>query len=177
MIRVNVNETFPIIASISDECTGGDLVSGQIVQYELRDIEDSELSPGVSGVLTESLVAPGIYRSTASVPTSGLYLIYTTCSGYLPNTEELFINPENIYDLVKQNRSYNISVEDVLRENVSSTASQTIRNVSLDVTDYITTHVKWDDSPTWSGATVSGVSYAWYRSVDDEIPYKMGSSS
>ncbi len=173
MIRVNANETFPITASISDEDTGN-LISGQVVQYELRDMEDNELSPGVSGVLTESSVVSGIYRSTASVSTPGLYLIYTTCSGYLPAGEELFINPENIYELVKSARPYNIMVEDVLRENASSTASQMVRNVSLNITDYITTHMKWDDDTTWSGTTVSGVSYAWYRTAADTIPYRMG---
>ncbi len=82
---------------------------------------------------------------------------------------------DTVTALVKQNRNYNVSVEDVIRENVSSTASQTARNVSMNQTDYIITRIKGDEDTTWSGTTISGVSHAWYRYTADTIPYRMGS--
>jgi hypothetical protein len=173
MIRVDKNEVFPILVSLIDENTG-QLASGQTVYYDIRNMNDLPLSPPLAGTLTESTVEPGIYRGEESIPDDGRYVIYATCSGFVTNTEEVLVNPESIYDLTKQNRHYNISVEDVIRENAIATPSQTIRKVGLGQSDYTITKIKYDSDTTWSGTTTSGVVYAWYRDEDDCAPYKMG---
>jgi hypothetical protein len=174
MIRVDIGETFPVTVALWDEDIGAN-ASGQTVYYDIRDMSDAELSPPINGILTESTTTSGIYKTSATINTAGRYVYYATCSGFFDSSEEIIVNPENIYSLVKQNRQYNISVEDVLRTNSTPTASQTVRNVSLNNTDYISTYVKWDDDTTWSGSTISGTTWAWYRTIVDEIPYKMGS--
>jgi hypothetical protein len=175
MIRVDINEVFPIVVSLVDEETGY-LAIGQNVNYDIRYTDDSPLAPAISGVLVESTIQPGIYKTLESIPTSGQYIVYATCSGFVSNTEEIIVNPENIYELTKQNRHYNISVEDVLRENPVPTSSQTIRKVPLGMTDYIITKIKKDNQPDWTSTTTSGIVYAWYRDFDDKAPYKMGGS-
>jgi hypothetical protein len=173
MIRVDKNEIFPILVSLIDENTG-QLASGQTVYYDIRDMNDLPLSPPIAGTLPESAVEPGIYRTEESIPDGGEYIIYATCSGFIANTEEVIVNPESIYDLTKQNRHFNISVEDVIRENAIATPSQTIRKVGLGQSDYTITRIKYDSDTTWSGTTTSGIVYAWYRNLDDCAPYKMG---
>jgi len=175
MIRVNTGEYFPILVALVDE-TNGVNATGETVYYDIRDENDSILAPPVSGTLTESTTEPGIYRTTVSLPDSGEYIIYASCadSSYLANIEGVIVNPENIYNLVKQNRHYNIAVEDVLRTNPAPTASQTLRKVDLGQTDYIINKIKMDNTFDWSGGTVaSGTIYAYYRTLEDEIPYKM----
>lgn len=173
MIRIDKNEKFPIVVSVVDEFTG-QLVSGQTVNYEIREDDDSYLSPPVSGTLTESAVEPGIYRTTVEIDTDGRYIIYATCIGFVSNTEEVIVNPESIYDLEKMNRYYNISVEDVPRTNAVATASQTVRNVPLNQTDYIVTKIKLDNDADWTGTVASGVVFAHYRLITDALPYMMG---
>ena len=173
MIRVDKNEIFPIVVSLIDENTG-QLAAGQTVYYDIRQINDSSLSPAVAGTMTESSVESGIYRVQESIPTDGEYIIYATCSGFITNTEEIIVNPESIYDLEKQNRHYNISVEDVIRENGVATSDQIVRKVALGNTDYVLTWIKYDHETTWSGTTTSGIIYAWYKDVSDSVPYKMG---
>jgi len=176
MIRADKMEQFPIIVSLVDEATNK-MVSGQTVYYDIRDTNDAPLSPSVSGILTESSVEFGIYKTTVSIADPGMYIIYATCSGFVNNAEDLIINEENIYDLTKQNRNYNVSVEDIIRTNMTATASQLVRNVALNNTDYLLTIIKNDGDGDWGSTTVSGIVYAWYRTVVDEIPYKMGSAS
>jgi len=173
MIRVDRNEVFPILVSLIDENTG-QLASGQTVYYDIRDMNDNPLSPPLAGTLTESIVTPGIYRGEENLSDGGRYIIYATCSGFIGNTEEVIVNPESIYDLEKQNRHYNISVEDVIRENAIQTTDQAIRKVALGNTDYVITRIKRDYDTTWSGTTTSGIVYAWYRDESDRVPYKMG---
>jgi hypothetical protein len=173
MIRVDINETFPIAVSLIDEETGA-LATGKTVLYDVRYVTDDPLVPPISGTLIESTVEPGIYKSTGSISAPGQYIIYATCSGFVSSTEEIIVNPENIYVLTKQNRHYNISVEDVIRENPVPTSSQTTRKVPMGMTDYIITKIKKDDQPDWDTTTTSGITYAWYRELDDRAPYKMG---
>ena len=173
MIRVDISEQFPILVSLIDENTG-ELSPGQTVYYDIRRMDDSPLSPPVAGTLTESTVEPGIYRGEESIPEDGRYVIYATCSGFISNTEEVLVNPESIYDLTKQNRNYNVSVEDVIRENAIATPSQTARKVAIGNTDYILTIIKKDYETTWSGSTTSGIVYAHYRDESDSVPYLMG---
>jgi hypothetical protein len=172
MIRTDISEQFLIVVSLIDETTG-QLAPGQNVSYDIRYPDDNSLSPPISGILVESTVQPGIYKTIESISLPGQYIIYATCSGFVSSTEEVIVNPENIYELAKQNRSYNISVEDVIRENAVPTSSQVARNVPLGYTDYIITVIKKDNQPDWNSTTTSGLVYAHYRSLDDKVPYRM----
>ena len=174
MIRVDKNEQFIITVALYDENTNQN-VSGQTVYYDIRDESDDPLSPPAAGTLDESLVESGIYRTTESVSEAGTYIIYATCSGFNTNIEELIVNEENIYEVAKQTQNYNISVEEVLRTTVSGNPGQIARNVPLNKTDYIITWIKADTDPDWSNPVTSGTVYAWYASIDDNLPYKMGS--
>lgn len=177
MIRVDIGEQFPIIVSLIDEQTGQN-AGGQIVYYDIRDADDNPLTPTLAGTLTESSVEPGIYRTviTSGISDSGIYIIYATCSGFTTNTEELIVNPENIYEVTKQTYNYNISVEDVVRTTASGsmTASQIARNVPLGKTDYLVTLIKTDNAVDWSNPVTSGIVYAHYESLSSALPYKMG---
>ncbi|MFA6887281.1 MAG: hypothetical protein WCQ65_09965 [Fermentimonas sp.] len=173
MIRVNKNENFPILVSLVDE-SSGQLVSGETVSYDIRTINDSILSPPISGTLNESTVEQGIYKTIVSILISGSFICYATCSGFITNTEDIIVNPESIYELTKQNRNYNISVEEAVRTNESPTLSQTARKVGLNKTDYIVTKIKSDDESDWSSTTTSGITYAHYYDFSDDLPYRMG---
>jgi hypothetical protein len=176
MIRVDRGESFPITVALWDEYTGEN-AAGQTVYYDVRDMSDASLTPALSGTLTESTVTSGIYKTTLTVDTAGRYICYATCSGFFDSSEEILVNPENIYTLVKQNRHYNISVEEMVRTNATPTVSQTARNVPLQKTDYIITKIKLDTDSDWGSTTISGIVYAHYRTIDDQVPYKMGGDS
>jgi hypothetical protein len=177
MIRADQSESFPILVSLFDEEIG-QLSSGELVYYDIRNMDDTPLSPPKNGLLTESTFEPGLYKKVISISNPGIYICYSTCSGFLTSSEEIIINETSIYDLLKQNRHYNISVENVSRSNDTPTNSQTTRKVPLGATDYIITRIKRDQDPDWSGAhTVSGYVYAWYNSDTDEVPYRMGSQT
>jgi hypothetical protein len=167
-----------ITVGLIDEGTG-QYVSGQTVAYDVRwGHTDASLTPDVNGNMTESSVQAGIHRVSLSLPNDGEYICYTTCSGFTTGTEEIIVNPESIYDLAKQNRHYNISVEDVIRTTVSGTYSQTVRKVPYLKTDYIITKIRKDGYTDWDHpTTVTGYTYAWYRSVTDEVPYLMEDES
>jgi hypothetical protein len=89
------------------------------------------------------------------------------------------VNEDNIYDLTKRNMHYNISIENVIRSTVdgNETASQLARNVPYGLTDYIVTLIKDNDASDWSAPTASGIVYAWYNTINDVMPYKMGGPS
>ena len=170
MIKVDKNEEFPISVALFDECAGA-LATGQTVYYDIRDANtDAALSPSISGTMTESSAEAGVYKVVESIPVDGEFLFYATCSGFMPNTEDIVVNPESLYDLTK---AHNVSVEDVPRTGTAN-ASQIARNVGLGRTDYIVHILKRTSDPDWSTTTVSGVIYAWYRSTDDDLPYLMG---
>jgi len=175
MIEANKNKLFPIIVSLVDDYTGV-LVTGQSVAYDVREINDNELSPPISGTLSESTVEGGIYKTELSIPSAGSYICYATCSGFATSTEEIIINEENIYDIIKENRPHNLSVEDVVRTTASGsmTASQIARNVPYGRTDYIVTLIKRDSDLDWSSPTASGISYAHYVSTAEVLPFMMG---
>lgn len=175
LLRADKNEKVVLTAALIDESTGN-FVPGEVVHYDVRKAEDdSVLSPAIDGILTESTVKQGIYKTMLSIPDAGVYLCYTSCSGFLTATEDLIINTENIYSLVKQGRNYNISVEDVIRTSTIPTASQTSRKVPQGQTDFIITRIRNDEDNDWNSTTVSGVVYAHYRSTIDILPYRMGS--
>lgn len=177
MIRANINEQFPITVSLTDTINGG-MGTGETVYYDFRaQPNDTSLSPIMSGILPESSVEPGVYTKMFTIDTAGEYIVYTTSSGFMSGAENVTITEdehEELAGLIKQNRNYNLSVEDVIRENAVATASQTTRKVALGNTDYIVNIIKSDSDTTWSGATVSGSVYAWYKNESDSVPYKMG---
>lgn len=175
MIRVNKNEDFPIAVSLVDEVLGV-VATGKTVYYDIRkQPDDVLLSPPKNGMLVESIVEPGIYTAVTSIDTNGSYVVYATCSGFTPNTEEIIVDEDNIAELVKQNRHFNTSVEDVIRTNSVPDASQTARKVGVGKTDYILTRIKPNSASDWDdSATVSGSVYAHYRELDDDVPFMMG---
>ena len=81
MIRVNISENFPVTVALLDENTGS-LSSGETVNYDVRDLNDSPLSPPISGTLTESSIEAGIYRASINIPTSGNYICYASANGF-----------------------------------------------------------------------------------------------
>lgn len=173
MIRADIGEIIPILATLVDEYTGS-LAGGESVYYDIRDMSDAPLSPPITGLMSESTTVSGIYKAEVQINTSGNYICYINSADYLTNSEEIIINPENIYTLTKRGYHYNLSVEDVVRTNVTPTLSQTARNVPLGKTDYIVSIYRNDNDPDWTGATVSGTVYAHYRATTDNAPYKMG---
>jgi len=175
MIEANKNELFPVTVSLIDDNELG-LVSGKEVNYDIRNINDAPLSPPISGSLVESSVEGGIYKKEVSIPKSGSYICYATCSGFVSSTESIIINEENLFELSKRNLPYNTSVIDVVRTTGSgnTTASQMVRNVPINKTDYIVTLIKNDDDLDWSNPVSSGISYAHYLSTEDDLPYMMG---
>ena len=176
MIEANKNELFPVTVSLSDDLTAA-LVTNQVVTYDVRTIDDVPLVPPVSGTLLESTVEGGIYKKELSLASAGSFICYASCSGFITSTEELIINEENIYEVTKANRPHNFSVIDVPRSTVSgtATASQIFRNVPLGRTDYIVTIIKRDTDIDWTDPVSSGISYAHYKTVSDDLPYAMGS--
>ena len=174
MKKVNISEQFPILVQLVNEQTG-ELATGETVYYDIRKAsDDSSLSPAVSGTLIESTVEQGLYKNVDSISEPGQYIIYATCDDFITNSEELVVNPENIYDLTKANRNYNTSVEDVIRTDITPTPSQTTRKVPLNKTDYILTEIKKDGDLGWGDSTVvSGTVWAWYKDITDSLPYKM----
>ena len=173
MIRVDKGEFFPITVALWDESTGIN-ASGRTVYYDVRDDNDNVLTPPLNGALTESTTATGVYYTTLSIDDAGEYICYAYCTGFFSSSEEILVNPENIYELTKQNRHYNISVEEVVRTNPLPTASQNARHVGVNRTDYIITKIKGNSDSDWSSTTVSGIVYAHYNSMIDELPFKMG---
>jgi hypothetical protein len=96
--------------------------------------------------------------------------------GFLAGAEEIVIHEENIYDLAKSHRPYNVSVEDVIRttDDIDRTPSQIARKVPLGKTDYIITKIKSDEDNNWENPISEGISYAHYVSEDQDLPYMMG---
>jgi hypothetical protein len=175
MIEANKNESFPIAVTLINDETG-ELETGEQVFYDIRDMNDIPLNPAISGTLTESTVEYGVYKTEVSILDAGLYICYATCSGFLAGTEEIVIHEENIYDLAKSHRPYNVSVEDVIRttDDIDRTPSQIARKVPLGKTDYIITKIKSDEDSNWENPISEGISYAHYVSEDQDLPYMMG---
>ena len=169
MIKVDKAEKFPIVASLLDENTG-ELVSGRTVYYDVRDIYDNVLTPVLSGTLTESSITSGVYKTELSINVPGTYICYSTCSGFVSNTEDIVVREHHPTDLY----NYNISVEEVQRTNAVPTASQLARKVPLNKTDYLISRVKEDSALDWSNSVASGIVWAHYRSDTDSVPYIMG---
>lgn len=173
MIESNINESFPISVTLVDENTS-QLISGQTVSYDIRMINDLALTPPINGILSESVVESGIYKKALSIPSAGTYICYITCSGFFTNSEDIVINEESPVDVAKYNLPHNISVTEVVRANSVGTASQIARKVPLGNTDYIMTLVKRDTDSNWDNPVSSGNSYAYYNSIEENLPYMMG---
>lgn len=176
MIEASVNESFPIAVTLMDEEMAR-LVAGQVVTYDVRTLNDLELSPPISGTLHESSVENGIYKAEINLTDIGSYICYATCSGFFTSSEEILIN-NSFIDIVSCSFPHNISVTDVVRSSVDieRTTSQINRQVPFGKTDYILTAIKRDTDVDWSNPVSSGVSYAHYSSIDALLPYRMGAS-
>jgi len=175
MIETNKNELFPITVTLYDETTA-ELVSNKTVLYDVRTIEDVSLSPPLSGTLTESNVESGIYKTEISIPNTGNYICYATCSGFVAGTENIAVNDGSLIDLAKANFPHNTSVIDVSRTTTSGelSPSQISRNVPFGKTDYIITKIKRDEDINWDNPVSSGISYAHYTTLDADLPFMMG---
>jgi len=174
MIKVNKNETFPLLVSLLDEGRE-QLINGKVVTYDVRTIDDQELTPTVSGVLTESTTTSGIYHTSLSLPLPGSYIAYVTCNGFISEAESILISEENIYDLTRTHYPFNSKVMDVTRTTAydERTPSQIARHVPYGKTDFIVTVIKHDYELTWNNPVASGISYAHYLTEDSMLPYMM----
>ena len=174
MIKVNKNETFPLLVSLLDE--GSDrLINGKVVTYDVRTIDDQELNPTISGVLTESTTTSGIYHTSLSLPTAGSFACYITCNGFISEAESILVSEENIFELTRSHYPFNSKVMDVTRTTAydERTPSQISRHVPYGKTDYIVTVIKHDFDLTWNNPIASGISYAHYLTEDSMLPYMM----
>lgn len=170
MIKINTSEVFVLTVSLLDDLYNSN-VSNQNVIYDVRKQPyDISANPPIYGILEESTIVAGVYKKELLIDYPGTYIAYITCSGFSPNAEEIVVS----HDYKKQ---YNISVEDVPRVSEVPTTSQTNRRVGLGKTDYIITKLKPDNSLTWDHPdTISGVTFAYYRDYEDNVPYLMGGS-
>lgn len=175
MIEANINESFPVSVTLLDEELA-QLVSGQVVTYDIRNFDDSVLMPPVSGTLNESTVEGGIYKIQLSLPKAGTYICYVVADGFFTNSEEIVVREESAIDVAKRNYPHNLSVIDVVRTTADAdrTPSQILRNVPSGKTDYITTFVKSDSDSGWDFPVASGTVFAWYESSESTLPYMMG---
>jgi hypothetical protein len=86
VIRAYASEPFPITVTLDD------IASGKIVFYDVRhQVGDLPLSPTLSGILPESDDVPGVYTTMVEIFEVGSYFVYTACSGYLSEAEEIII--------------------------------------------------------------------------------------
>lgn len=174
MIKVNKNESFPLVVSLLDEGTTS-LVSGQTVSYDVRNTNDETVSV-LSGSLVESATEVGIYSVLLSLPESGTYIIYIKSYGFVSEAESVMVNEDNLVEIIKSNRSYNTSIIDVARTTTQDqrTSSQISRKVPYGKTDYIITKIKREEDLDWSDPLCTGISYAHYLSEDSTLPFMMG---
>lgn len=98
MIRVVVNDTFPIAVSLED--SSGTMISGETVYFDIRRTDDTELSPPNSGILTESTVASGVYKSTVSINETGSFICYIKTDNYGTQTKDILVDPMPVADAV-----------------------------------------------------------------------------
>jgi hypothetical protein len=75
----------------------------------------------------------------------------------------------DIMKLVKQNRQWNMSTE-----NIVAASGIVGRNVAIGKTDYIVIKIKEDSALDWSGPIREEKIYAWYKNMGDSSPYYMG---
>lgn len=163
MIVANKGEQFSQIFIFYD--LTGHFIENYPATYLIADaLTDNIVS---SGTMSEGFV--GIHVLVDSLSNSGDYICYANCSGTLIN-EEIKILPENIYDLVKSRRNYNQSYENIERPVGAPDASQVLRGVPENETDYIIHRVKNDYDSNWDNPTASGNAYPHYRG---SIPYKI----
>jgi hypothetical protein len=164
MIVVDKNEQFILTASFISDFL---LLEGADVSYEIYDDSDIVVS---SGTMAESSVQPGIYKANESISEGGYYICYINTEDR-SIAEQIEVNNDTDYLLAKQNRNYNISIEEVVLTNVP-TGTQVDRNVKQGNTDYVIERVKEDGNDDWIGTTASGNVYVWYQ--QNSRPFKVG---
>lgn len=173
MIKANYDEDFTLTVAVLSE---DDMATGLTVTYEIWTEDEATMID--SGTMAESSEVPGIYLYTTHVTQSeytthgSLYRAYfKTPSGYSDGGDDIMIN-DDLYKLVRENRHYNLSVENVLTIGSEITATNP-RNLSTGVTNFVKTRIKAESQANWDSATPNLV-YAWYQTVGDQIPYLMG---
>ena len=175
MIKANYDEEFTLTVSVIDEGVG--MVSGLSVSYEILTEDEATLVD--SGTMWESTTVSGVYLYTTYITETEydangtLYRVYyKTPSGYTDGADDIMIY-DDLYKLTEQNRHYNLSVENVLAYTADIVPAQNPRNLSDNVTNFVITKIKSEKSANWDSADIHYV-YAWYQTVGDKIPYKMG---
>jgi len=102
VIRIVASEVFPITSTILDEHNNS--VSGELVYYDVRTLDDASLNPPKIGQLLESTVASGVYVTTLSIDTPGDYYCYVTCSGYAPVVAEIKVEEFSVAEQIWQHQ-------------------------------------------------------------------------
>ena len=174
MIKANYDEDFTLTVAVVSE--DGMVTGLTTVTFEIWDDDEANLID--SGTMVESAKVPGIYIYTTHITKSEydsygtLYRAYfETPAGITDGAEDIMIN-DDLYELVRENRHYNLSVENVLAYTADIVPAKNPRKLSDNVTNFVKTKIKAEGDANWDSATVHYV-YAWYETVGDTIPYKM----
>ena len=155
MIKANYDEDFTLTVAVVSE---DGMVSGLTnVTFEIWTEDEANLID--SGTMVESSKIAGIYIYTTHV-TKAEYDTYGTLyrayfdapAGYTDGAEDIMIN-DDLYELVRENRHYNLSVENVLVL-AAEIASPNPRNLSDNVTNFVKTRIKAEGDANWDGADV-----------------------
>lgn len=98
MISVIINESFAVTTALID--AAGNYVGNKQVNYDIRYLDDTTLTPPISGTFVESTIASGIYVADISIPVAGEYICYITSVGFPTVFEEIIVNSKDIATLV-----------------------------------------------------------------------------
>lgn len=166
MIRVDTDEQFSLMAGVVD---GDAMAAGLTVNYDVRDSSNTTV---VSGVLQEDANYNGVYCRYISLTTPGNYRAFYETDGYPVGSEEVIVNVESLYKLIKQTRHNNISVE-----NVMATVDVPSRKVQAGQTNYVIVRIKDDAASDWAAPVKVENVYAWYTTMGATQPFFMGANS
>jgi len=174
MIKANYDEDFTLTVAVVSE--DGMVTGLTTVTFEIWDDDENNLID--SGTMVESSKVLGIYIYTTHITKSEydsygtLYRVYfETPAGITDGAEDIMIN-DDLYELVRENRHYNLSVENVLVL-AAEIPNPNPRNITDNTTNFVKTRIKAEGDANWDSADVHYV-YAWYKVLGDKIPYKMG---
>ena len=174
MIKANYDEDFTLTVAVVSE--DGMVTGLSNVTFEVWNDDEDYMAH--SGTMVESAKLGGIYIYTMHI-TKAEYDSYGTLwrayfdapTGITDGAEDIMIN-DDLYELVRENRHYNLSVENVLALN-AEIPNPNPRNITDNVTNFVKTKIKAEGDANWDSADVHYV-YAWYKTTSDKIPYKMG---
>lgn len=171
MIKSSIDELFTLMVSIVDQ---NELpITGADVYYNIRTLDDAQLTPAVSGTLSESSMTEGVYSTELAISTADSYIGYIYGTGFATVAKNIMIYDESLESIFQSSLLHNLLVETVVREG-SATTSQMLRNVGVGKTDYVITKAKRQSDTDFTSPVGSGISYAYYRSPYSDKPYLMG---